>query len=88
MQLLSCIIFIVCLKCTLQASRIYLLSQHQPEATTFPEALRALRAYSLSEIPETVEVSLKMDMTLKKVGGASETHSFAPAVVEHFYFTM
>ena len=30
------------------------------------EALRALRAYSLSEIPETVELSLTIDMTLKK----------------------
>ena len=51
----------------LQANRIFLLNQHKPEPTTFSEALRALRAYSLSEIAETVEVSLKADMTLKKV---------------------
>ena len=32
----------------------------------FSESLKALRAYSLSEIPETVELSLTVDMSLKK----------------------
>ncbi|XP_064395678.1 large ribosomal subunit protein uL1-like [Halichondria panicea] len=48
------------------ASRIFQLGKRDPEILDFPEALRALRAYSMSQVPETVELSIKLDMTLKR----------------------
>ena len=51
-------------------NRLYLLYHQNSERLELelPEALRALRAYSLSEVPETVELSVRVDMSLKKVG--------------------
>ena len=45
-------------------SRVYL--RNQPEIDLH-EALRALRAYSLCERAETIEVSLKCNMKVKKI---------------------
>ena len=49
--------------------RVYLLNSYRPPPVLLCEALRALRAYSFAELPETVELSLKCNMTLKKVSG-------------------
>lgn len=49
--------------------RVYLLNSYRPPPVSLCEALRALRAYSFAELPETVELSLKCNMTLKKVSG-------------------
>ena len=48
-------------------SRIYELSRKREQKVDISEALRALRAYSSSESPETVSLSIKVDMTIKKV---------------------
>lgn len=47
--------------------RVYLLNSYRPPPISLCEALRALRAYSFAELPETVELSLKCNMTFKKV---------------------
>ena len=52
---------------TAASSRIYVLGRRKEQEVDVGEALRALRAYSLTAIPETVEVNIKVDMTLKKV---------------------
>lgn len=49
------------------SSRIYVLGRRKEQEVDVGEALRALRAYSLTAVPETVEVNIKVDMTLKKV---------------------
>ena len=48
-------------------SRIYILGRKKEEEISISEALRALRAYSIRNTPETVAVNIKVDMTLKKV---------------------
>lgn len=49
--------------------RVFLYNRRKgEEVVDISEALRALRAYSLSEFMETVELSCRVDMTLKKVG--------------------
>ena len=48
-------------------SRIYILDRRREPEVEVPEALRALRAYSLVESTETVEFNVMVDMTLKKV---------------------
>lgn len=51
------------------SSRVFLYNRRKgEEVVDISEALRALRAYSLSEFMETVELSCRVDMTLKKVG--------------------
>ena len=52
-------------------SRIYILGQRKEEEVEARDALSALRAYSMTTIPETVAVDIKVDMTLKKVWCAS-----------------
>ena len=47
--------------------RVYLLNQHKEPSVEFDVAMMALRAYSLFERPETVEVVLKCNMKYKKV---------------------
>ena len=51
-------------------SRVFLYNRRKldDEVLDLHEALRALRAYSLSLIPETVELSCRVDLTMKKVG--------------------
>ena len=49
--------------------RVYLLNQHKEPSIGFEEAMAALRAYSLRELPETVEIVLKCNMKYKKVSG-------------------
>ena len=51
-------------------SRVFLYNRRKlkDEVLDLREALRALRAYSLSLIPETVELSCRVDLTIKKVG--------------------
>lgn len=49
------------------SSRIYVLGCRKEQEVDISEALRALRAYSMSTSPETVQVNIKVDMTLKKV---------------------
>ena len=49
------------------SSRIYMLDRRREQEVDIREALRALRAYSLTESAETVAVNIKVDMTLKKV---------------------
>lgn len=49
------------------SSRIYVLGRRKEQEVDVGEALRALRAYSLTAVPETAEVNIKVDMTLKKV---------------------
>ena len=48
-------------------SGIYVLGRRKDEKLDISEALRALRAYSLTSAPETVAVNVTVDMTLKKV---------------------
>ena len=48
-------------------SRIYILGRKKEEEISISEALRALRAYSIRNTPETVAVNIKVDMTIKKV---------------------
>lgn len=45
--------------------RVYLLNQHKGMSVPLQEALRSLRAYSLTEKSETVEINLKCNMKLK-----------------------
>ncbi|CAI8032670.1 50S ribosomal protein L1 [Geodia barretti] len=47
-------------------SRVFILGRRKEEEVETSEALRALRAYSMATKPETVEVNIKVDMTLKK----------------------
>ena len=47
--------------------RVYLLNRYRPPDISPSEALRALRAYSFSEEPETVELSTKCNMEYKRV---------------------
>ena len=47
--------------------RVYLLNQHKKSSIQFDESMMALRAYSLFQRPETVEVVLKCKMMYKKV---------------------
>ena len=49
-----------------EKKRIYLLSQHEPPFHELPDALRALRAYSLADFEETVEASLCCKLISKK----------------------
>ena len=49
-----------------EKKRIYLVSQHEPTFHALQDALRALRAYSLAEFEETVEVSLCCNLLTKK----------------------
>ena len=49
------------------SSRIYVLDRRREQEVDIQDALRALRAYSLTESAETVAVNIKVDMTLKKV---------------------
>ena len=51
-------------------SRVFLYNRRKlkDEVLDLHGALRALRAYSLSLIPETVELSCRVDLTMKKVG--------------------
>ena len=51
-----------------KTTRVYLLNQYKEPEIDLHEALRALRAYSLCERAETIEVSLKCNMKVKKVG--------------------
>lgn len=51
-----------------KTSRVYLLNQYKEPEIDLHEALRALRAYSLCERAETIEVSLKCNMKVKRVG--------------------
>lgn len=48
-------------------SRIHVLGSRKQPQLEFAEALRALRAYSLSESVETVGLNVVVDMTIKKV---------------------
>ena len=52
-------------------SRVFILGRRKEEEVETSEALRALRAYSMATKPETVEVNIKVDMTLKKVSTES-----------------
>ena len=47
--------------------RVYLLNQQKDTSVPLQEALRSLRAYSLTEKTETVEINLKCNMKLKMV---------------------
>ena len=47
-------------------NRIYLVSQREPTVHELPDALKALRAYSLADFVETVEVSLYCKLVTKK----------------------
>lgn len=47
-------------------NRIYLVSQREPTVHELPDALKALRAYSLADFEETVEVSLCCKLVTKK----------------------
>ena len=49
-----------------RTGRIYLINQHEPAVHKLPEALRALRAYSLTEVNETVQLSLSCKLKTKK----------------------
>lgn len=46
--------------------RVYLVNQHEPTVHQLPGALKALRAYSLADFEETVEVSLFCKLKTKK----------------------
>ena len=46
--------------------RVYLVNQHEPTVHKLPGALKALRAYSLADFEETVEVSLFCKLKTKK----------------------
>ena len=50
------------------SSRVFLYNRRREDVVDIREALRALRAYSLSENTETVDMSIRVDLTLKKVG--------------------
>ena len=47
---------------------VHLLNYRPPPSHTFLEALAVLRAFAISHLDETVELHLKVDMGLKKVG--------------------
>ena len=61
-----------------KTSRVYLLNQYKEPEIDLHEALRALRAYSLCERAETIEVSLKCNMKVKKVGLLIISHNLLP----------
>ena len=48
-------------------SRIHIIGRRKEQEVNISEALRALRAYSMTTVPETVAVDITVDMTLKKV---------------------
>lgn len=48
-------------------SRVYFLNQYSEPELSLTEALKCLRAYSISERAETVEVSLNCNMKMSKV---------------------
>ena len=48
-------------------SRIHIIGRRKEQEVDISEALRALRAYSITTAPETVAVDITVDMTLKKV---------------------
>ena len=50
------------------SSRVYVLGRRKEQEIDINEALRALRAYSLTRNPETVVLDIKVDMRIKKVG--------------------
>ena len=47
---------------------IFLLNYRAPPSHTFAEALSALRAYAITNIDQTVELHIKINMGDKKVG--------------------
>ena len=51
-----------------RSSRVYVLGRRKEHGIDINEALRALRAYSLTRNPETVVLDIKVDMRIKKVG--------------------
>ena len=50
------------------SSRVYVLGRRKEHEIDINEALRALRAYSLTGNPEIVVLDIKVDMRIKKVG--------------------
>jgi len=47
---------------------VFLLNYRAPPSHTFAEALSALRAYAITNIDQTVELHIKINMGDKKVG--------------------
>ena len=50
-------------------SRVFFVPQHKSQSTSLQEALRALRAYSISKFDETVEISLYCNLFVSKNKG-------------------
>ena len=48
--------------------RVYLAADRQPDQYGLPLVLRALRAYSFQEKDETVEISIKCNLSSKRKG--------------------
>ena len=49
-----------------ESTRVYFVPHHKTQPTSLQEALRALRAYSISKCDETVEVSLFCNLFVNK----------------------
>ena len=49
-----------------ESTRVYFVPHHKTQPTSLQEALRALRAYSISRCDETVEVSLFCNLFVNK----------------------
>ena len=65
-------------------SRVFILGRRKEKEVETSEALRALRAYSMATKPETVEVNIKVDMTLKKVCASIGISEWCSEYCHHF----